>query len=161
MNRIAKSYRHCLVAAAFSLLSAIVVVVSAQTVAAENELVKSATLTMTSWKVAFIGSAGQSKGELTYQGKTRKFKMSGLGIGGVGISTSTATGDVYNMKTLDDFLGSYTSARSGITVGGDEIIKDKMMWLKNEKGVSIKLTTKKDGIELNLGVDGSVIAWDD
>ena len=129
--------------------------------AAEDEMVKSGTLTMTSWKVAFIGSAGQSKGEVTFQGKTRKFKMTGLGFGGMGISTSSATGVVYNMKTMDDFLGSYTSARSGVTLGDDEFIKDRMMWLKNEKGVSIKLTTKKKGVELNLGVDGSVIEWDD
>ncbi len=133
----------------------------ARPAAAEDELVKSATLTMTSWKVAFIGSAGQSKGKVTYQGKTRKFKMTGLGFGGIGISTSSATGVVYNMKTMDDFLGSYTSARSGITLGDDEFIKDRMMWLKNDKGVSIKLTTKKEGVELNLGVDGSVIKWDD
>ena len=98
---------------------------------------------------------------MTYQGKTRKFKMTGLGFGGIGISTSSATGVVYNMKTADDFLGSYTSARSGITLGDDEFIKDRMMWLKNEKGVSIKLTTEKEGVELNLGVDGSVIKWDD
>ena len=129
--------------------------------AAEEELVKSATLTMTSWKVAFIGSAGQSKGELTYQGKKRSFKMTGLGIGGIGISTSSATGVVYNMKTADDFLGSYTSGRSGITLGDNEFVKDKMMWLKNEKGVSIKLTTDKEGVELNLGVDGSVVHWAD
>ena len=87
--------------------------------------------------------------------------MTGLGFGGIGISTSSATGVVYNMKSMDDFLGSYTSARSGITLGDDEFIKDRMMWLKNEKGVSIKLTTEKEGIELNLGVDGSVISWDD
>ncbi len=128
---------------------------------AEDELVESATLTMTSWKIAFIGSAGQSKGELSYQGKKRKFKMTGLGLGGIGLSTSKATGIVYNMKTMDDFLGSYTSARSGITLGDDEFIKDKMIWLKNEKGVSIELTTVKEGLELNLGVDGSVIKWDD
>jgi len=129
--------------------------------AAEDKLVKSATLTMTSWKVAFIGSVGQSKGELTFQGKKRNFEMTGLGFGGIGISTSTATGVVYNMKSMDDFLGSYVSARSGITVGDDEFIKDKMMWLKNDKGVSIQLTTDKEGVELNLGVDGSVIKWDD
>ena len=128
---------------------------------AEDETVKSATLTMTSWKVAFIGSAGQSKGVLSYRGKQRSFKMTGLGIGGIGISTSSATGVVYNMKTLDDFTGSYTSGRSGVTLGDDEFIKDRMMWLKNENGVSIKLTTDKEGIELNLGVDGSVIKWDD
>lgn len=129
--------------------------------ASEDEMVESGTLKMTSWKVAFIGSAGRSKGTITYQGKTRKFKMTGLGLGGIGISTSSATGVIYNMKSMDDFIGSYTSARSGITLGDDEFIKDRMMWLKNEKGVAIKLTTKKEGIELNLGVDGTVVSWAD
>ena len=36
-----------------------------------------------------------------------------------------------------------------------------MMWLEDEKGVSIVLTTNKEGVEPNLGVDGSVIQWDD
>ncbi len=125
------------------------------------EDVKTATLTLTGWKVAFIGSAGRSKGQLTYQGKTRKFTMTGLGIGGIGISISEATGVVYNMKSMDDFIGSYTSARSGVTLGDDEFIKDRMLWLKNEKGVKIKLTTKKAGMELNLGADGTVVRWDD
>ena len=122
--------------------------------------VQSGTLTMSSWKVAFIGSAGQSKGVLNYGGKSRKFKMTGLGIGGVGISSSDATGIVYNMKSADDFLGTYSSGRSGITVGG-EVLKDKMLWLSNEKGVKIKLKTTKEGLELNLGADGSVVIWDD
>jgi len=123
--------------------------------------VKSATLTLKGWKVAFIGSAGESKGVLTYQGKTRKFKMTGLGIGGVGVSTSSATGVVYNMNSLEDFVGSYTSARSGVTLGSDEILKDRMLWLKNEKGVKIQLTTSKNGLELNLGADGTAVSWDD
>jgi hypothetical protein len=123
--------------------------------------VESATLTLRGWKIAFIGSAGQSKGEITYQGRTRKFKMTGLGIGGIGISTSEATGVVYNMKSMDDFIGSYTSARTGVTLGDDEFIKDRMLWLKNEKGVKIKLTTTKSGVELNLGADGTVVKWDD
>jgi hypothetical protein len=127
---------------------------------AAAEDVQSGTLTMSSWKVAFIGSAGQSKGVLSYGGKSRKFKMTGLGIGGVGLSSSDATGIVYNMKSADDFLGTYSSGRSGVTVGG-EIIKDKMLWLKNEKGVKIKLKTTKEGLELNLGTDGSVVVWDD
>ena len=140
---------------------AVAAVIIALPAAAEEEPVKSATLTMKGWKVAFIGSVGQSKGELTYKGKKRKFEMKGLGIGGVGFSTSEATGIVYDMKSMDDFVGSYTSARSGITVGDDEFIKDRMIWLRNEKGVSIQLTTKKDGVELNLGADGTVVAWDD
>jgi len=144
-----------------SLLLVLAAVAFSIPAAAEEEMDKSATLSMTSWKVAFIGSAGQSKGSITYQGKTRKFTMTGLGIGGIGISTSSATGVVYNMKSMDDFLGSYTSGRSGITIGDDEFIKDRMLWLKNEKGVAIKLTTQKEGMELNLGADGSVIKWDD
>jgi hypothetical protein len=141
--------------------AAVAVAAVAFSVPALGEDVKTATLTLTGWKVAFIGSAGRSKGELTYQGRTRKFTMTGLGIGGIGISTSEATGVVYNMKSMDDFTGSYTSARSGVTLGDDEFIKDRMLWLQNEKGVKIKLTTKKEGMELNLGADGTVVKWDD
>jgi hypothetical protein len=141
--------------------TAVAVIGAATPVVAGDDLVKSGTLTLKGWKVAFIGSAGQSKGQLSFQGKTRKFKMTGLGIGGVGISTSEATGVVYNLKTIDDFTGSYTSARSGVTIGDKEVLKDKMLWLKNEKGVRIELKTSKDGLELNLGVDGTVIDWDD
>ena len=141
--------------------AAVAVIGAATPVVAGDDLVKSGTLTLKGWKVAFIGSAGQSKGQLSFQGKTRKFKMTGLGIGGMGISTSEATGVVYNLKTIDDFTGSYTSARSGVTIGDKEILKDKMLWLKNEKGVRIELKTSKDGLELNLGVDGTVINWDD
>ena len=127
---------------------------------AAAEDVKSGTLTMSSWKVAFIGSGGQSKGVLNYGGKSRKFKMTGIGYGGVGVSTSQATGVVYNMKSADDFLGTYSSARSGVTLGDDELMKDRTFWLVNQNGVKIKRTTEKDGVELNLGVDGSVVTWD-
>jgi len=129
--------------------------------AVAEEDIQTATLTLKGWKVAFIGSAGQSKGVLTYQSKTRKFSMTGLGIGGIGVSTSKATGVVYNMKSMDDFIGSYTSARTGATLGDNEFLKDRMLWLQNEKGVKIKLTTKKAGMELNLGADGTVVKWDD
>jgi hypothetical protein len=128
---------------------------------AAAEDVKSGTLTMSSWKVAFIGSGGQSKGVLNYGGKSRKFKMTGIGYGGVGVSTSQATGVVYNMKSADDFLGTYSSARAGVTLGDDELMKDRTFWLINQNGVKIKLISEKDGVELNLGVDGSVVTWND
>ena len=133
----------------------------AQTTAENDDSAQSGTLTMKSWKVAFIGSAGQSKGTVTFQGKQRKFKMTGLGIGGFGVSTSTATGVIYNMETWEDFTGAYSSGRSGVTLGDSEVLKDRSLWLKNDEGVSIKLTTEKSGVELNLGADGSVIQWDD
>lgn len=126
-----------------------------------DDLVETGTLTMKSWKVAFIGSAGQSKGTVSFQGEQRKFQMTGLGIGGVGVSTSSATGVVYNMESWEDFTGPYTSGRSGVTLGDNEVLKDRMLWLKNDSGVSIKLTTDKSGVELNLGADGSVIQWDE
>ena len=50
---------------------------------------------------------------------------------------------------------------TGYPFSNAEFIKDKMFWLKNEKGVRIELKTSKEGLELNLGVDGTVISWDD
>ena len=46
------------------------------------------------------------KGVLTYQGKTYPFKVEGLTVGEVGVTKAEATGDVFNLKKLEDFNGS-------------------------------------------------------
>ena len=129
--------------------------------AADDDLVKSGTLTLKGWQVSFIGSASKSTGVLTYKGKKRKFSLSGLGVGGFGVSTSEATGTVYNMKKVDDFIGTFLNLRSGVTVGEDEVVKDKVLWMKNDNGVTIELITDREGIQLNLGADGMISQWDD
>lgn len=102
-------------------------------------------------QLAFIGSGAVGKGTLTFRGRTYPIKVAGLGVGGVGLSELTATGDVYDLKNLADFQGLYGQARLGWAIarqGGGH------MWLANTKGVTLKLTTRRQGLMLAGGADG-------
>jgi hypothetical protein len=58
-------------------------------------------------QVAFIGSGAMGGGTLYFRGRAYSFKLGGLGIGGIGISTIDAVGTVYNLRRLEDFNGVY------------------------------------------------------
>jgi hypothetical protein len=109
------------------------------------------------YSVAYIGSGTLGKGTLNWGGKSHVFRIGGLGVGGVGVSSVDAEGTVYNLKSLDDFTGTYGNARMGLTVADKG--KGKL-WLKNPQGVVLKLHTRMKGLALTGGVDGIVITWD-
>ncbi len=96
-------------------------------------------------------------GKLHYKGRTYPFSIGGLGVGGIGISTIDATGEVYDLKRLTDFDGAYGQARTGIVLGDKSA---GSLWLENTEGVYIRLTAKRKGIALSLGVDGIYIKFD-
>ena len=110
-------------------------------------------------RVSFMGSAAYSTGRLEYRGKSRKFKVVGLGIGGIGVIKTRAWGGVYNLKKLDDFTGTYVMARSGVAVGDEEVGNKR--WVVNGSGVKLELNLDTDGLQLNLGADGMVVTWND
>lgn len=97
-------------------------------------------------------------GTLDYQGKMYKFKMGGLGVGGVGIDKLKATGDVYEMNDLKDFAGDYSDARIGFSLG-DKGKGD--LWLKNANDVYIHLKSHLEGISLTLGADAITVKMGD
>ncbi|MFO1153898.1 MAG: hypothetical protein U1E42_09590 [Rhodospirillales bacterium] len=105
-------------------------------------------------QVAYIGSAGGGTGTLTFQGQTYPFSVAGLGVGGIGISTIDAKGEVYSLNRVSDFPGAYGQGRYGLAVGtasaGD-------LWLKNPNGVVMHLKAKREGLMLSLGGDAVVI----
>jgi hypothetical protein len=68
-------------------------------------------------QVAFIGSGTVGGGTLHFRGRSYPFKLGGLGIGGIGVSTLDATGTVYNLRRLQDFEGVYGQAQVGWAVG--------------------------------------------
>jgi len=105
-------------------------------------------------QIAFIGSGEMGGGTLYFQGRSYPFKLGGLGIGGIGISTIDADGWVYNLYRLQDFNGVYGQARTGWAVGqhgGGE------MWLQNSNGVILRLKARREGLSLSLGADGMVV----
>jgi len=122
--------------------------------ASAADLKKSGTVYIEQYQVAFIGSGNLGGGTLTYQGKTYKFTIGGLGVGGFGVSKITAQGDVYNMKELSDFEGAYGQARTGFAAAD---VGSGTLWLENQKGVYMKLASKREGLALSLGADAIYI----
>ncbi|WP_413991118.1 hypothetical protein ACMDCR_03085 [Labrys okinawensis] len=102
-------------------------------------------------QVAMIGSGGGGSGRLSFRGKSYPIKVVGLGVGGIGLSKLTATGTVYDLNRLADFEGLYGQIRLGWALankGGG------YLWLKNGKGVVLKLKTRRQGLMLAGGADG-------
>jgi hypothetical protein len=117
----------------------------------------SATVEIQQTQIAFIGSGNLGGGKLFFSGKTYKFTIGGLGIGGIGITTMTATGNVYNLKEVSQFAGTYAQGRAGITVGSSD---NGGLWLQNEAGVVMQLKAKREGVALSLGGDAIYIDFE-
>jgi hypothetical protein len=105
-------------------------------------------------QIAFIGSGTTGGGTLYFRGRRYPFRLGGLGIGGIGISTIDAAGSVYNLRRLADFNGVYGQARTGWAVGE---AGSGRMWLQNSNGVYLHLHAQRRGLALSLGADGMVI----
>jgi hypothetical protein len=122
--------------------------VAAAPVAAQSP---SGTVEISQVQVAFLVSGNIGGGTLTFEGKRHDFEIGGLGIGGIGASRIEARGEVYNLERLSDFEGPYGLARAG-AVGGDRQV-DGGLWLINDKGVEMRLSSRREGYALSLGGD--------
>jgi hypothetical protein len=105
-------------------------------------------------QIAFMGSGALGGGTLQFRGKTYKFKMGGLGVGGIGASRLSASGDVYGLTNLADFEGPYGEIRTGWAIG--DMGKGRF-WLRNPKGVYLKLQGTREGLQLSGGAEAVVI----
>ena len=90
------------------------------------------------------------EGTLTFEGKNYPFKIKGLSVVDVGISSVSAQGGVYKLTKLEDFAGTFTAVEAGIAVGGGAGAST----MENQNGVVMKLTSKKAGVQLKLAAEG-------
>jgi hypothetical protein len=58
------------------------------------------TIDMQEVQVAFLASSGGGNGTLYYRGAAYPFTIGGLGVGGVGASTISASGEVYKLNSI-------------------------------------------------------------
>jgi hypothetical protein len=79
-----------------------------------------------------------------------KFKLSGVSIADVGGAGINAEGEVYNLHNPADLAGSYSAVTAGITA----IEGGSLAYLKNDKGVVIKLHSQTGGLRFNLSANG-------
>ena len=98
---------------------------------------------------AGIGASWGS-GTLRFEGKVYPFKVSGLTVGDVGISTINAVGNVYNLKSASDLAGNYVAAGAGLTLAGGV----GGVTMRNQRGVLINLYTVQQGVQLTIGPQG-------
>ena len=110
----------------------------------------SATLKLTEGSVAAGIGWSWGHGTLTYMGKDYKVKVEGLSIGEVGMTDVKAKGDVYDLKSVDDFSGVYAAAGAGATAGAGKGVTA----LTNAKGVGITLTSITKGASLKIAAEG-------
>ena len=82
--------------------------------------------------------------------KQYKFKLSGVSVADVGGAGITAEGEVYNLTTPADLTGSYSAVTAGLTI----IAGGSVAYLKNDKGVVIKLHSQTGGLRFNLSANG-------
>jgi len=63
-------------------------------------------------------------------------------------------GDVYNLRRVEDFPGTYAAVAAGATVagGGDLAV------LQNQNGVQIYVHSTTQGLKLNLFANGVAVA---
>lgn len=102
---------------------------------------------------SFAAGIGFSWGEgkLTYKNKEYPVSVNGMSIGKVGITNSTARGEVYHLQKLTDFDGNYTSAGVGLTlVGGVSVVTT----MQNQNGVRIHLHSTTRGAGITIGAAG-------
>lgn len=90
------------------------------------------------------------KGTLTYKGKDYPISVKGLSLGKVGITGVTASGEVLNLKKLQDFDGNYTGVGAGITLAGGR----SAVTIKNQNGVRVRAISTTRGADLTVGVGG-------
>src|SRR5579863_5582209 len=82
--------------------------------------------------------------------KQYKFKLSGVSIADVGAAGINAEGEVYNLTNPADLSGDFTAVTAGVTV----IEGGSLAYLKNSKGVVIKLHSQTGGLRFNLSANG-------
>jgi hypothetical protein len=101
-------------------------------------------------QLALVGSAAVGGGTLHFKGRNYPFTINGLGVGGLGVSKLEATGAVYQLARISDLEGVYGQVRVGWALanqGGGRL------WLENDKGVILRLRTKRQGLMLAVGAD--------
>lgn len=102
-----------------------------------------------------IGGA-KGKGVLHYKGKDYPFTMSGVSVGGVGATEAHGTANIYNLKKLEDFPGTYQGVGAGAAVGQSK----GGSTFQSMKEVVITTKSKGEGVALNLGVSSVTITLD-
>jgi hypothetical protein len=109
-----------------------------------------ATLEMTQTSVALVFGYTWGGGTLTFQGKTYPVEIDGLSFLALGVVRAKASAEVYNLKTLEDFPGTYMAG----SIEGTAVAGAGATTMRNQNGVVVHLFTTTEGLNLKLAPEG-------
>ena len=109
---------------------------------------------ITAAKAGFIVGIGGGSGTLRFQGRNYPLRVSGIGIGTIGVAQADMVGRAYNLRTAADIAGTYTAVSGGIAVAGGA----RATRLQNANGVVLELQGRQVGFEASLSVSGMNIS---
>ena len=138
-----------------AILSLVIAVTTGFTQAAKHHSGPDATLRLSGGSFALGIGFRWGSGTLTYKGKDYPVKVNGLSVGKVGMTGSSAYGEIFNLKHLQDFNGHYNvgaAGTRGVTLGSGKT----GTLMTNQAGVIVRLSTTQKGVDVNAtggGVD--------
>src|SRR5260370_12738479 len=116
--------------------------------AATHESKPDATLRLSGGSFALGIGFSWGSGTLTYKGKNYPVKVNGLSVGKVGVTGSSAYGEVFNLKHLQNFNGHYNvgaAGTRGVTLGGGE----SGTLMSNHARVIVRISSTQQGFAVN------------
>jgi hypothetical protein len=133
-----------------AILFLVVGVMTGFTQAASKQAKPDATLRLKGGSFAAGIGFSWGSGTLTYKGKEYPVSVNGVSLGKVGITGSSASGEVYHLKRLQDFEGHYNAGGAGVTVVGGR----NAVAMTNENGVKVLLASTSRGVDVTLAGGG-------
>ena len=109
----------------------------------------SATLELASEQMRLIMGGTKGTGTLHFNGADHEFtfKTASAGLGAKAVTSVSASGEVYGLKSLADFAGKYTALTRTMLAGSTEANAT----YKSDKDVVIKLHGTVKGVGLGMG----------
>jgi len=89
-------------------------------------------------------------GVLEYRGQQYPFMVKGFSVVDVGVSQRVARGEVYNLKSAEDFEGMFMAAMAGATLGAGA----GAAAMRNQNGVNVVWTAWNQGLSFSLAQGG-------
>jgi hypothetical protein len=109
-----------------------------------------ATLELTQTSVALVIGYTWGSGTLTFDGKGYAVEIDGLSFLAIGVAQAKASAEVFNLKSLADFSGTYVAA----SIEGTAWAGAGATTMRNQNGVVIHLFTTTGGLNLKLAPEG-------
>jgi hypothetical protein len=131
-------------------VAVIVTILALSSGAFAEEAKHDATLELTQTSVALVIGYTWGGGTLTFQDRSYPIEIDGLSFLALGVVRAKASAEVFNMKSLDDFNGTYFAGSIEGTVGAGA----GATTMRNQNGVVIQLFTTTQGLNLKLAPEG-------